>query len=276
MPQDPQVSPVSLVSRGYQEERETPDSQELDFPDPQELKVSPVFLVSPEPPEDQGDPEWTDCPDSLESLGLRESLASVSLARLVCLASLERRVCLGQRVTLASLEALEVPEEMDLMVALGLKENLVCLVFLELVAHLDPLPLGRLESQAPLELLDRWDRQDTPEQTEPRATLVLQAWISLVCPETEGPPASMELQDQSDHQDLPEGQGGMACLVCQELKETWAQSDPRDQAEALEDLEVLVALDLKVSLGSQAETVFQEVQELKEREETLVFKDLQD
>lgn len=57
MAQDPQANLDSLVSPGYQEERETPDSQELDFLDPQELKVSPVSLVSQESPEDQGDQE---------------------------------------------------------------------------------------------------------------------------------------------------------------------------------------------------------------------------
>lgn len=55
--QDPRVSPDSLVSPGYQEQRETPDSQGLDFPDPQELKVSLESLVSLEPPEEQVDPE---------------------------------------------------------------------------------------------------------------------------------------------------------------------------------------------------------------------------
>lgn len=55
--QDPLVSPDSLVSLGYQEQRETPDSLELDFLDPQELKVSPVSLVSPELLEEQVDLE---------------------------------------------------------------------------------------------------------------------------------------------------------------------------------------------------------------------------
>lgn len=68
----------------------------------------------------------------------------------------------------------------------------------------------------------------------------------------------------------------MVCLAFQELKETWAQSDPLDQLEAPAAPEVLAAPDLKVSLGSQAETVFQELQDLKEREETPVCKDLQD
>lgn len=67
-----------------------------------------------------------------------------------------------------------------------------------------------------------------------------------------------------------------ACLVSQELKETWAQLDPLDHLVVLADLEVLAAPDLKVNLGSQAETVFQAFQDLKEREETLVCKDLQD
>lgn len=58
-------------------------------------------------------------------------------------------------MTLVSLEALEVPEEMDLMEALDLKESLVCLVFLEVVARLDPLPLGRSESQGPLDHPDQ-------------------------------------------------------------------------------------------------------------------------
>lgn len=71
-------------------------------------------------------------------------------------------------------------------------------------------------------------------------------------------------------------QGGTVHLVSQELKETWAQSDPLDHLEAPAAPEVPAALDLKVSLGSQAEMVFQEVQDLKEREETPVCKDLQD
>lgn len=57
MPQDPQVSPDSLVSPGYQERRETPDLLESDFPDPLELKVFLESLVSPERPEDQVDQE---------------------------------------------------------------------------------------------------------------------------------------------------------------------------------------------------------------------------
>lgn len=58
-------------------------------------------------------------------------------------------------MTLVSLEAPEVPEEMDLTEALDPKESLVCLVFLVLVAHLVPPPLGRLESQALPDLLDQ-------------------------------------------------------------------------------------------------------------------------
>lgn len=86
----------------------------------------------------------------------------------------------------------------------------------------------------------------------------------------------MELQDPLDPQGLPEDQGGTVHLVSQDLKETWAQSDPPVQLEAPVAPEVLAAQDLKVSLGSQAEMVFQELQDLKEREETLVCKDLQD
>lgn len=96
-----------------------------------------------------------DCPDNLESLGRRGSLVSVSLARLVYLASQDRRVYLGQRETLVSLEAPEVLEEMDSTEALEPKESLVCPVSLVLVAHLDLPPLGRSESQAPLELPDQ-------------------------------------------------------------------------------------------------------------------------
>lgn len=154
-PQDPLVSPDSLVSPGYQEQRETLDSQELDFLDLLELRVSPVFLVSPELPEEQVDLEWTDCPDNLESLGPRGSLVSVSLARLVYLASQDQRVYLGQRETLVSLEALVVLEEMDLTEALEAKESLVFPVSLVLVAHLDLLPLGQSESQAPQDLPDQ-------------------------------------------------------------------------------------------------------------------------
>lgn len=214
--------------------------------------------------------------DNLESLGPRGSLVSVSLARLVCLASLERRVCSGQRETLVSLVVLEVLEETDLMESLGPKENLVCLVSLEVAAHLDPPLLGRLESQAPPELPDQSDLQDTLAETEPRAIPVLQVWISPVCPETEGRLASMELQDPSEPPDPLEGQGGTVCLVFPELKETWAQWDPLDLLEAPVDREVLVAPDRKESLGTQAEMVFQEVQDLKESEETLVCKDPQD
>lgn len=64
---------------------------------------------------------------------------------------------------------------MDLTESLEPKESLVCLVSLVLVAHLDLPPLGRSESQAPPELPDQWDRQDIPEQMEPRATQVPQA-----------------------------------------------------------------------------------------------------
>lgn len=194
----------------------------------------------------------------------------------VCLGSRELRVCLDQRETQVSPEVLEVPEEMDLMEALEPKESLVYLVSLELAAPLDPLPRDRSEPQAPLDHQDRWDHQDTLEAPEPRVTPVPLAWTSLVCLEIEDHPASMERQDPSERQDLLEDQGETVCLVCQELKETWAQSDHLDPLEALEDLEVLVAPDLKVSLGFQAETAFQELQDLKEREETLVYKDLQD
>lgn len=197
-------------------------------------------------------------------------------AHLVCLASRERRVCLGQRETQVSPEAPDLLEETDMMEALDSKESLVCLVSLELAAHPDPPPRGRSESQAPLEHLDQWDHQDTLEPTEPRATPVPLAWTSRVRLETEDHLASMELPDPQEPQDLLEDQGGMAHLVCQDLKETWAQSDPLDQVEAPEDLEVLVAPDLKVNLGFQVETVLQELRDLKEREETLVFKDLQD
>lgn len=44
---------------------------------------------------------------------------------------------------------------MDLTEALDPKESLVCLVSLVLVAHLDPPPLGRSESQAPLDSPDQ-------------------------------------------------------------------------------------------------------------------------
>lgn len=162
------------------------------------------------------------------------------------------------------------------MEALEPKESLVCLVFLELAAHLDPPPQGLLESQAPLEPLDRWDHQDTPEEMEPRATLVPPAWTSLVSLETEVHPASMDLQDPSDPQDHLEDQGGTVCPDYQELKETWDLSDSLDPLEAPEDLVVQVAPDLKVSLVFQAEMASQELQDLKEREEILVFKDLQD
>lgn len=64
----------------------------MDFLDHLDLKVSLVFLVSPDRPEDQVDPEWTDFLDSLESLGPRESLVLVCPAPLVCLVSLELRV----------------------------------------------------------------------------------------------------------------------------------------------------------------------------------------
>lgn len=185
-------------------------------------------------------------------------------------------MCLGQRETQASPEAPDLLEEADLMEALDPKESLACLVSLELAAHPDPPPRGRSVSQAPLEHLGRWDHQDTLEPTEPRATPAPPAWTSQVRLETEDHPASMELPDPQEPQDLLEDQAGMAYLVCQDLKETWAQSEPLDLPEALEDLEVLVAPDLKVNLGFQVETVLQELQDLKEREETLVFKDLQD
>lgn len=208
--------------------------------------------------------------DSLASLDPRESPVSVSPVLLVCLASLDLKVCLDQRETLVSLEVLEVLEEADLTEVLGAKESPVCLVSLELVAHLDPLPLGLSESQAHPELLDRSDHQDILEQTEPRATLVPQDWTSLVCPETEAHLALMEPLDPLEPQDLPEDQGGTACLVCQDLKARWDQSDLLDLLEALEDLEALAALDLKVSLVSQAEMVFLELQDLKEKKETSV------
>lgn len=57
VPQGPRVSPDSLVSLGYPEEKETLASLELDFPDSLELKVSLVFLDSLDHPEDQGDLE---------------------------------------------------------------------------------------------------------------------------------------------------------------------------------------------------------------------------
>lgn len=60
------------------------------------------------------------------------------------------------------------------------------------------------------------------------------------------------------------------------LKETWAQSDLLDQLEALGDPEDLVALDIKVSLVTQAEMELLDLQDSKEREETLESKDLQD
>lgn len=183
---------------------------------------------------------------------------------------------MDQRETQVSLEVLEVLEETDLMEAPDPKESLVCLVSLELVVHLDPPPRGPSESQAPLEPLDRWDHQDIPEETEARATPAPPAWTSLVSLETEDPPASTELQDPSGPQDLQEDQGGTASQDCLELKETWALSDSLDLLVAPEDLVVLVALDLKVNLVSQAETASQELQALKEREETPVFKDLQD
>lgn len=159
---------------------------------------------------------------------------------------------------------------------LGPKESLVCLVSLELVAHLDPPPLDLSESQANPELPAPSDHQDIPAQMEPRATPVPQAWTFLVYPETEGHLVLMELQDPLEPQDHPEDQGGTACLVCQEPKATWAQWDPLDLLEAPEDLEDLVALDLKVSLVSQAVMVFPEVQVLKETRETSVFLELQD
>lgn len=192
----------------------------------------------------------------------------------VCLVFQELRVCLDQRETQVSPEVLEDPEETDLMEVLEPKESLVYLVSQELAAHPDPLPRGRLGYLEPLEHQDRWDHQDTLEAPEPRVTLVPPVWTSQVCPETEDRRALMELQDPSEPQDLPEDLDGTVFLVCQELKETWAQSEHLDLLEVLEDLEVLVAPDLKVSLAFQAEMVFQELQDLKESEETQVFKDL--
>lgn len=183
---------------------------------------------------------------------------------------------MDQRETQVSPEVLEVPEETDLMEALEPKESLVYLVSLELADHPDPLPQDPSEPQGPPDHQDRWDHQDTLEALEPRVTLVPLAWTSQVCLETEDPPASTELQDPSGPPGLLEDLGETESLVCQELKETWAQSELLDPLEAPEDPEVLVALDLKVSLGFLAETEFQEVQDLKERGETLVFKDLQD
>lgn len=166
---------------------------------------------------------------------------------------------LDQRETLVFLEAPVVPEETDLTEALDPKESLVCLVSLELEDHLDPLPPAPSESQDPPDPLDQSDHQDTPEETEARVTPVPQVWISLDCLETEDHLVSMVLQDPLDLQGLPEAQGGTACLVCQELKETWAQWDLLDQLEAQVDLEDLVALDKKVKLDSPAEMVFQDL-----------------
>lgn len=52
-----QVSPASLVSPDYQEQRVTPDSQGSDSQDHQELKDSQVSPASQDPQEDQADQE---------------------------------------------------------------------------------------------------------------------------------------------------------------------------------------------------------------------------
>lgn len=225
VPQDPQVSLVSLGFPDYQEQRETRECQESDFQDPQESKVSPGSQVNPDPQEDQDDPEWMVCPDSLGSLDPRGNLVSVCPVLLVYLESPALKVYLDQREIPVSLEALVYPDEVDLTAPQDLKVTLVCRVSLELVAHLD-LPLsGHWVHQAHPDFLDQWDlqaRKDSQEETEPRETLALQVWISQVCPEREDPLVSLVHLDLLEIQDPLEAQDGTACPVCKELKETWA------------------------------------------------------
>lgn len=111
---------------------------------------------------------------SLDFLDPRVSLALASLVHQVYQEYLDLKVSPDQREILASPAAPVHPDDLDLMVLRELKVSPVHLVYLELVAHLDPPPPARWGSQAPLEPLARWDHQDSLDQMERRETPALQ------------------------------------------------------------------------------------------------------
>lgn len=194
-------------------------------------------------------------------------------AQPVYLEFLVLKVSPDQREILVSQGAPVPQEDLDLMVPQEAKASPVYLVFLELVAHLDPPPLAHWGPQAPPDLQAQWDRQDSLDQTEQKVTLVLRVWTSQVCPEKEELQVSQVLQDQLEHQDPLEGLDEMVCLDCQVRKVTWVPWDPQDPLEDPEAQEDLVLLDLKVNLGTLAETVLPVVVALKERGVTPVWQD---
>lgn len=115
-----------------------------------------------------------DSPASLDFLDPRVSLALAFLAPQVYQEYLEVKVSPDQREILVSLAAQVHLEDLDLMAVLELKVSPVHLVYLEVVAHLDPPPLDHLGHQAHLDSLAQWDHQDSLEQTDRRETPALQ------------------------------------------------------------------------------------------------------
>lgn len=115
-----------------------------------------------------------DSPASLDFLDQRVSLALDFLAPQVYQEYPEVTVSPDQRETLASLAAPVHLDALDLMDLQDLKVTPVHLVYLELVAHLDPSPLAHWGRQGPLDLLAQWDHQGSLDQTEGRETPALQ------------------------------------------------------------------------------------------------------
>lgn len=103
---------------------------------------------------------------SLDFLDPRVNLALASLALQAFLEYLEVKVFLDRREILVSLGALVHLDDLDLTALQELKVSPVYLVFLELVAHLDPPLSDHWVHQAHLDPLAQWDRQDSLEVTE--------------------------------------------------------------------------------------------------------------
>lgn len=164
-------SPVSLVHLG---ERVNLDSQASDSQDPQELKDSQVSPASQELPEEEADQEWMDSLASLDFLDLRVSPALAFLDPQVYQEYLEAKDSRDQREILVSLAALVHLDDLDLMAVQDLKVSPVYLVYLELVAHLDPSLAAHWGHLAQLDPLAQWDHQDSPAQTVRRETPALQ------------------------------------------------------------------------------------------------------
>lgn len=172
--QVPRVSLDSLVSLVYQEPKETLDSQASDSQDPQELKDSQGSPDSQDLLQDQADQEWTDYPASPDLLDPRVNPASDFLVLLVYQESLDLKVSLDQREILVSPEAQVHQDDLDLTELQVPKVSPVHLVYLELVAHLDPPALDLWDPQAPPDLQVQWDHQDSLDQMERKETLALQ------------------------------------------------------------------------------------------------------